>query len=176
MIAPANYLSNHTTDRLVIRPLAEEHTLPWVDYLSDPLTMRYFPDFLRLEAVTQAPIWIERQQERYATNQFGLLALHLHDGTFIGQCGLLSQEVDGETILEIGYHLYPAYWGLGFATEAATYFKSYTIQHQLSPFVVSMIHPDNTPSQAVAIRNGMQPWKNTVWRDIPVVIYRIEIE
>lgn len=175
MIAPATYLTEHTTQRLIIRPLTEEHILPWVDYLSNPLTMRYFPDFLRLEASTQAPIWIQRQQERYSNNQFGLLALYLHDGTFIGQCGLLSQEVDGETILEIGYHLYPAYWGKGFATEAATYFKAYAVEHQLSPFVVSMIHPDNTPSQAVASRNGMIPWKNTVWRDISVVIYRIEI-
>jgi len=175
MLAPVNYLIEHRTDRLVICPLGEEHILPWVDYLRDPLTMRYFPDFFRLEAVTQAPIWIQRQQERYSNNQFGLLALHLSDGTFIGQCGLLSQEVDGETILEIGYHLYPAYWGMGFATEAATYFKSYAQQHQLASFVVSMIHPDNTPSQAVAGRNGMVPWKNAVWREIPVVIYRIDL-
>ncbi len=158
-----------------MHPLGEEHILPWVDYLRNSLTMRYFPDFLRLEAETQAPIWIKRQQDRYVNGQFGLLALHLADGTFIGQCGLLLQEVDGEFILEIGYHLFPEYWGKGYATEAAIYFKEYARRHHLSTFIVSLIHPDNTPSQAVAKRNGMMPWKESVWKDIPVVVFRTDL-
>lgn len=175
MTVPSDYLEPHQTDRLVIRPLGEEHISPWVDYMSNPLTMRYFPDFLRLEANTQAPIWIKRQQDRYVNEQFGLLAMHLTDGTFIGQCGLLLQEVDEEFILEIGYHLYPEQWGKGYATEAATYFKEYVRQYLLSTFVVSLIHPDNTPSQEVAKRNGMTPWKETVWKDIPVIVFRTAI-
>lgn len=157
-----------------MRPLGEEHILPWVDYLRNPLTMRYFPDFLRLEAETQAPIWIKRQQDRYVNAQFGLLALHLADGTFIGQCGLLLQEVDGEFILEIGYHLYPEQWGNGYATEAATYFKEYARKHHLSGFIISLITHQNTPSQAVARRNGMAPWKESVWQDIPVIVFRAD--
>ncbi len=157
-----------------MRPLGEEHILPWVDYLRDPLAMRYFPDYIRLEAVTQAPIWIIRQQDRYVNQQFGLLALHLKDGTFIGQCGLLLQEVDGEFVLEIGYHLFPAHWGKGYATEAATCFKEYARKHQLSTFIVSLISHHNTPSQAVAKRNGMVPWKESVWQDIPVIVFRID--
>ena len=155
-----------------MRPLGEEHILPWVGYMRNPLTMRYFPDFLRLEAETQAPVWIKRQQDRYVNQQFGLLALHLTDGTFIGQCGLLLQEVDNEMILEVGYHLYPEHWGKGYATEAATYFKEYARKHLLSPFIVSLIHPDNAPSQAVAKRNGMMPWNERVWKVIPVIVLR----
>ena len=172
MTIPSDYLELHQTERLVMRPLGEEHILPWVDYLRDERAMRYFPDYIRLEAETQAPAWIQRHQDRYASNRFGFLALHLPDGTFVGQCGLLLQEVDGEVLLEIGYHLFPAHWGKGYATEAATYFKEYARKHKLSPFVVSLIHPDNTPSQAVAKRNGMTPWKESAWQDLRVIVFR----
>lgn len=172
MFVPENYLTGHQTDRMQIRVLSNEHIVPWIDFLKMEETTRFFPEQLRTEADTEGPAWIKRQQERYTTDSFGLLALHLHNGTFIGQCGLLIQEADGEQLLEIGYHLFPAYWGQGYATEAAVYFREYARQQQIAPFVVSMIHCDNTNSQAVAGRNGMQPWKFVEWRDMPIVIYR----
>lgn len=176
MLVPGNYLSGHQTDRLQIRSLTVEHTASWIDFLKMEETTRFFPEQLRTQADSEGPAWIKRQQERYATGQFGLQALHLHDGTFIGQCGLLTQEAEGEQLLEIGYHLFPAYWGKGYATEAAIYFREFALHEQIAPFVVSMIHRDNTNSQAVAGRNGMNPWKSLEWRDMPIVIYRYSFQ
>jgi RimJ/RimL family protein N-acetyltransferase len=174
--ATDTYLHTHQTDRLTIVPLTDTHISGWIRFLQNAESTRFFPEYLHTFAEREAEIWIKRQQQRYQDGAFGLLALHLKDGTFIGQCGLLTQEADGETILEIGYHLFAEFQGNGYATEAATYFKHYARQLAISPFVVSMIHRDNTLSQAVARRNGMSPWKSLEWRKMPIVIYRTEIQ
>lgn len=173
---PASYLDEHRTDRLIIRPLTAAHRIPWMAFLADESATRYYPAVFREEPEAQSHVWIARQHARYANGLFGLLALHLADGTFVGQCGLLTQEIDGEQVLEIGYNVFPEYWGKGYATEAATYFKAYAFQHKIAPFIISNIHIENTPSQAVALRNGMQPWKTTEWNGFPMMVYRILAE
>jgi [ribosomal protein S5]-alanine N-acetyltransferase len=172
MIVPGNYLSEHRTKRLFIRPLKEKHISPWIDFLRHPEATRLFPEDRKKDPENAAAKWIEGQQERYTDGRFGLLALHLEDGTFIGQCGLLKQELDGDTFLEIGYHLLPEYWGKGFATEAAAYFRHYAKEHAIAPFVISIIHRENLRSQAVAGRNGLQPWKETSRGGQPVTLFR----
>jgi RimJ/RimL family protein N-acetyltransferase len=174
MQVPASYPGEHRTERLVIRPLTVEHAQPWVAFLANERAMRFYPEESHESMLAQSEYWLSRQFARYAEDRFGLMALHLADGTFVGQCGLLTQEIDGEQVLEIGYNVIPEHWGNGYATEAAMYFKDYAFQHQLAPFVISNIHVDNTPSQAVALRNGMQPWKPAVWLGLPMMVYRVD--
>ena len=40
-------------------------------------------------------------------------------GEFIGDCGITIQDIDGEMLPEIGYHIHKKYWRKGFAKEAA---------------------------------------------------------
>ena len=40
-------------------------------------------------------------------------------GEFIGDCGITLQNIDGEILPEIGYHIHKKYWMYGFAKEAA---------------------------------------------------------
>jgi [ribosomal protein S5]-alanine N-acetyltransferase len=95
--------------------------------------------------------------KRYEEGRFGLQALISKEtGAFIGKCGLLLQEVNGKNEIEVGYHLLPAYWGKGYATEAAQRFRDYAFENNITDSVVSIIHPDNTLSKKVALRNGMQ--------------------
>lgn len=35
----------------------------------------------------------------------------------IGDCGIILQQVEGECLYEIGYHLHRDFWGHGLATE-----------------------------------------------------------
>ena len=50
----------------------------------------------------------------------GLWAVILKEtGAFIGDCGITMQQIDGETLPEIGYHIAKQHWRHGYATEAA---------------------------------------------------------
>lgn len=44
----------------------------------------------------------------------------LFKGKLIGDCGITIQNIDGELLPEIGYHIHKDFWRQGFATEAAT--------------------------------------------------------
>jgi RimJ/RimL family protein N-acetyltransferase len=99
--------------------------------------------------------------------------LEKESNEFIGQCGLIKQEVDGKTEIEVGYHVFKKYWGRGFAPEAAKIFLEYAFNNNLSDSVISIIHVGNTKSQRVADKNGLTREKQTRWSDLDVFIYRM---
>lgn len=169
---PENYLSTHQTERLTMRPLTEEILPEWEQFMSNEEAIRWFPAFRTEDAKMQARAWLDRLLLRYEEQRYGFLAIFNNSEEFVGQCGLLLQEIDGEKHLEIGYSFMPNHWGNGYATEAAKYFEQYARANRLSDHIVSMIHPENLPSQAVARRNGLTPWKETVWNEIPVIVFR----
>lgn len=57
--------------------------------------------------------------------------------------------------LEIGWHLHPDAWGLGYATEAARAVLAHAAAHGVTE-VLAVTHLENLPSQAVARRIGMR--------------------
>ena len=91
----------------------------------------------------------------------------------IGDCGLTIQKVDGEDLLEIGYHLRRDQWGRGLATEAARACRNYAFARGDASFVISLIRPENIPSCRVAERNGMTIWKQTIHAHMTHLVYRI---
>lgn len=117
---------------------------------------------------------IQKQLNRYKNHAFGLQKLLLKDsGTFIGLAGLLLQEIEGEKVVEIGYHLLPDYWGNGYATEAAALFESFAFHTLKLGSVISMIDVENYRSIRVAQRNDFYLLKKTKGVfDEPVLIYQ----
>ena len=99
--------------------------------------------------------WIEWQERNYAAHDFGLWVVETHDGEFVGDCGLTMQDVEGTSLLEIGYHLVPAMRGRGYASEAARAVCDCAASHGVER-LVALIRPDNAASQAVARRLGME--------------------
>jgi RimJ/RimL family protein N-acetyltransferase len=125
-------------------------------------------------ALDRAKEWIDFALLRYQNKRGGLKALiHKETGEFIGQCGLLVQEVDGMEELEIGYHLLYEHWHKGYAAEAANAFKDYAFGNDMAPSIVSIINPQNENSKKVAMRNGMQLEKQGIFRDTLNDIFRI---
>ncbi len=57
--------------------------------------------------------------------------------------------------IEIGWHLHPDAWGIGYATEAAQAVIEYVAAHGVRR-LVAVTHPDNEPSRAVCGRLGMR--------------------
>ncbi len=178
MLISANmYLSKHYTDRLLIRPLEERDIDDWKIFLADKEFHKFFAFDPSLSLHDLAKQWIDRQMKRYKENTYGLLALtDKETGAFIGQAGLIMQDVEDTKMLEIGYHLLPQYRRKGLASEAAIYFKEFAFANKLSDTIVSMIHVDNVRSQQVAERNGMRRGRFVEFRNLPIYIYEVNVK
>ena len=171
------YLSQHQTPRLNIRPLTLADATAWEDFFTDNENLRFFVLNPKSLPAEKAKLWLEWQLKRYRENRYGLLALESKEtGELVGMAGLLTQELDGLPELEIGYHLLPQYWGNGYATEAARFFKAFVRQNNLADSVVSIIHVENLRSQNVAVRNGMERGPKTEFQGKPVYIYRTPLQ
>jgi RimJ/RimL family protein N-acetyltransferase len=62
------------------------------------------------------------------------------------------QPVDGEQIVELGYHIVRAEWGKGHATEAALACRDWFFATTPHDRLVSIVWPPNTASRKVAWR------------------------
>jgi len=159
------------TQRLRLR----EFTVPDADalalILSDPETMRYYPAPYDRAGVEQ---WIERNRTRYRENGVGLWAMELTETSeLIGDCGIVLQQVEGERLYEIGYHLRRDLWGRGFATEAAVDCRDWGFAHLQAERLISLIRTENLPSRRVAERVGMTVWKEVTWRGLAHCVYSV---
>jgi [ribosomal protein S5]-alanine N-acetyltransferase len=162
------------TPRLVLREFVPSDAAALVRVISDPETMRYYPAPFDRAGVEE---WIARNVRRYATDGHGLWALDLKStGEMVGDCGITLQEVDGEHLPEIGYHLRRDLWGQGLATEAAGACRDYGFTHLKADFLISLIRPENLPSCKVAGRNGMKIWKETTRQGLRHSVYRVRRE
>lgn len=168
------YQDNLETSRLKTRYLTREDIPLWAKFFECEECVQFFPTFGQTTHEGRATHWIEKQLGRYKDNRFGLQALILKEtGEFIGQCGLLAQDVDGITEVEVGYHIFKQHWGKGYATEAAQLFKNFAFDNNITNSVVSIIHIDNILSQNVAERNGMKRDKLINFFDTEHYLYRI---
>ncbi|WP_349409765.1 GNAT family N-acetyltransferase [Pseudalkalibacillus sp. SCS-8] len=142
------------TERLRLRPLRRTDVTNLMKIFGDPVAMNYYPG---TKSEDEAVEWIDWNIANYDAFNVGLWAVELkQDGTFIGQCGIVPQKVNGEMMMEIGYLFIRDYWGHGFATEAASACLNYGLHTCRYPKMISLITPDNLPSIAVATRIGMK--------------------
>lgn len=159
------------TARLMLREFVPEDAPDLAKILSDPETMRFYPAPYDQEGVQQ---WIERNRERYKKDGVGLWAINVKStNELIGDCGVILQEVDGELLYEIGYHLRRDCWGQGLATEAALACRDWAFANLQVDRLISLIRPENWPSRRVAERNGMTMWKEISWRGLQHCMYSI---
>lgn len=161
-----------STPRLHFRQLTLEDKPLLKEFFASEEAIRFYPDIV-VNDPSEPERWITRQMNRYKDFGTGLFGIFKKDtGEYVGQCGLLVQEVDGITELEVGYNLLPRFWGNGYATEAAVSCKEYAFRNRLAPSIISIIDIGNVNSQRVAKRNGMKREKQTEWKGLQVYIYR----
>lgn len=141
------------TDRLLLRNMTQKDYPFLAAMLQDAQTM-YAYEGPFSDAETQA--WLEKNLDRYKTDGVGLWAVILKKtGAMIGQAGLTWQSVGDVQVLEVGYLFNRAFWGNGYATEAARACKTYAFSQLHAKEVYSIIRDTNIASMNVAIRNGM---------------------
>jgi len=159
------------TSRLTLREFEPEDSNALARVLSDAETMRYYPAPYGRVGVEQ---WIASNRERYKEDGVGLWAMESKETReLIGDCGIIRQQVDGDHLYEIGYHLRRDFWHRGLATEAAIACREWAFQHLKTERLISLIRPENLPSRRVAERNGMTLWKEINWRDLPHYVYSV---
>lgn len=168
-----NYSDGLKSQRLSTRFLTANDVFNWVQFFDDEESMQFFSNPESLNAGQRANFWVERQLNRYREQKFGLQALILNEtNEFVGQCGLLLQEVDGVMEIEVGYHILKEFRNRGYASEAAMLFAGYALDNRMAASVVSVIHQKNFKSQRVAEKNGMSNEKAIFWNGKEVFVYR----
>lgn len=136
---------------------------------SDPLARRFYPDMIDVEAARR---WIEHWTRHREEHGVSLWALEdRKDGAFVGDCGLVWQDVAGERLLEVGYHVTAARRGVGLATEAAAVCLAHGFATLPVERIVSLVHVENAASRAVAERVHTGLWKEIDRRSMPHRVY-----
>jgi len=168
-------LQGQKTERLIFRKFLPSDFDAWLPFHEDPRSSQYW-DGLPQDPRIACEELFKGLFERYDNNLGGMNALiHKDTGALIGMAGLLTQTVDEIREMEIGYSVLPEYWKKGYATEASIKCKDYAFEKRLTDSLISIIHIDNTPSQKIAMNNGMSLDKTTTYKDNPVHIFRIDL-
>jgi len=139
--------------------------------LGHPEVMRYYP---KVQTRDEAMEWIERQLGRYARDGHGMwLMSDRATGEPRGQVGLVMQEIDGVAEPEIGYLIHRPFWRQGLATEAALATRTWAFETRALPRVISLIRPENLPSQGVAAKLGMTPEKRAQFHGLEHIVFSV---
>ena len=80
-------------------------------------------------------------------------------GEFIGDCGLTLQNIDGEMLPEVGYHIHKKYWRRGFGKEAARAARDWAFLNTKYNVLYSYMKYTNEGSWRTAMANGMKKVK-----------------
>lgn len=160
------------TARLLFRRMTDDDIESMCQLLGDPDVMRHYP---HPKSRAEVQRWIDWTKNNYDEHGFGLWVIEERStGDFVGDCGLTMQTVDGEQVLEVGYHVLPKHQGKGFATEAARACVAYGLDALGTGEVTAIIVPENTASRRVAEHLGMTVAKTTHNADgDPILIYSI---
>ena len=169
-----------TTERLLLREFLANDWRAVFAYQADPRYLRYAPWTYRLrenvERLVQDFIGWQHEQPRY---KFQLAIVLQTTHLLIGTCGIRMATALAEKA-ELGYELHPAYWGQGYATEAARSLLAFAFQTLSLHRVWAQCIAENTASMRVLERLGMRQerrlpqhaWMQHRWWDM--LVYTID--
>lgn len=159
-----------TTARLRMRELSNEHFDAFARLHADPEVMRFLggAPLSREDAWRSMAVLVGHWRLR----GFGMWAVEEIDtGAFVGRVGFLQPE--GWPDFELGWTIGREHWGKGYATEAARRALDYAFRDMDRTHVISLIHPDNHRSIAVAERLGETVQGEFELRGTKVKIYGV---
>ncbi|MHC4959924.1 MAG: GNAT family N-acetyltransferase [Planctomycetota bacterium] len=131
------------TGRLTLEPSAAEHADLVADLWADADAMRYMAGPRDRDKVKAVVI---------AGTPDAWSVFETASGAYVGDCFIHDKELEGAVDKEIVYVIAPAFWGRGYATEAA----QSVLQHVALPRVTALIHSENAASIRVAQKLGMR--------------------
>jgi RimJ/RimL family protein N-acetyltransferase len=164
------------TERLLLRGPTNDDLPSWVACIwADPEVMRYMPrmgetppDEFGQGVLTFFTGVRDRQQ-------VGAWAItDKADGRFMGHCMLTYREAFSQH--ELGYALGKAFWGQGYATEAARAVARYGFEQANLDRIFAVVVPENTPSWRILERLGFVYEKDVTHYNLPLAYYALRRE
>ena len=144
------------TERLILRQWKPTDFPAFAELNSDKEVMRFFPSTLSAE---ESKGMAQRCSDLVAQRGWGFWAAQEKaSGSFIGFIGLHVPiaELPASPCVEIGWRLGRKWWGQGLATEGAKAALEFAFNTLLLSEVVSFTSVQNSRSEAVMRRLGMQ--------------------
>lgn len=141
------------TKRLILRELNINDKNELAKILCDRESMKYYPQVFSSKQVEG---WISWNIDNYKKYKHGLWAVILKEGNiFLGDCGITMQEIEGQKLPELGYHIKKDFCGNGYATEAARACIYYAFNKLDINKLFTYTNRDNLASIRVAEKNSM---------------------
>jgi ribosomal-protein-alanine N-acetyltransferase len=104
----------------------------------------------------QTAEYLDRNLRHWDQHGYGLWILHERTGhEVIGRAVLRHLIVEDVDEVEVGYALYPAFWGRGLATEVTAACVGYARDELRLKTIVAITAPANLASQRVLLKNGL---------------------
>lgn len=147
MIAPGPTLE---TERLILRPTAEEDIDRWAELMSDPEASKFIGG-----PIPRATAWrgMASMAGSWAIRGFAMFSVIEKDtGLWVGRLGPWMPE--GWPGTEVGWGLHPSAMGKGYAVEGAVATIDWAFDNLGWTNVIHTIDPENVASQKVAERLG----------------------
>ena len=141
------------TERLTLRPFILDDFEPLAAMSADPQVMRFLSLDGKPQPRFQAWQSFSALVGHWQLRGYGFFAvIEKASGEFVGRVGPWHPE--GWPDFEIGWTLRSQYWGRGYATEAARKCIDFAFEELKRTHLISLIHPENANSIAVAQRLG----------------------
>lgn len=151
------------TWRLVLREWREPDRRSFAAMNQDPRVMRYLPGVMDRAASDAFAARLDRLHVTLGYTMWVVEVLHSERGStsFAGFTGLMPVSFDppfrhAEPVVEVGWRLWPQWWGLGIASEAARACLAHGFDVVGLSEIISLTVVANTPSRAVMERIGMR--------------------
>jgi RimJ/RimL family protein N-acetyltransferase len=161
------------TARLQLRAPDERDLAAFERMFTDPDVMHHYARFALPGAGAR---WLAALRRCAATDGSLPWTVELHDGTFVGQCGPLLQDVEGSREVEIICFFERPFWRAGYADEAARAAIAAVFERSAAPRIVGLMYPRNRPSVRLALRCGLH-FERLVDKDgEPMALYVLERE
>ena len=136
-----------------MRPMILEDAAHLLELNRDPEVVRFTGDSVMSSLSDAVTIIQYLSTSQFKNHKTGRFALFLKDGTFLGFCGLKTHADIGVT--DLGFRLRRAFWGQGYATEAAREQLRYGMEDLGLTKIVAHVLPANQASLRVLSKLGM---------------------
>jgi [ribosomal protein S5]-alanine N-acetyltransferase len=140
------------TSRLILRHFTRDDLAPLAAMHLDVEVARFIGGVKTLEQTGER---LERWLAKYERYGFSKWAVVLRSEELIGRCGLSLEQIDGVDEWELGWTFARAYWGKGYASEAAEAAMEYSFRVLGHRRLISLIRLGNVTSVRVAEKIGM---------------------